>query len=103
MEIGLIIVGWSLLFIASVQISGLIKTIKDHYPHFYESLGNPPVFFVGPLSIGPAWSFWFYTLSGSYKTDEVPKQIAGEFPLVRNFAYAGIACFSLGVVFGVAT
>jgi len=101
-EIGLIIVGWALLFVAGIQIGGLIKTIKDHYPQFYESLGSPPVFFVGPLSIGSAWRFWFYIISGSYRTDQVPTQVAGEFPLVRNFTYAGIACFSLGVVFGVA-
>ena len=102
-DIALVIVGWALLFIAGVQYSGLIRTIKGHYPQFYESLGSPPVFFLAPLSFGSALSFLLYILLGSYKTDEVPKQIAGDFPLIRNFTYAGIACFSLGVVLGVAT
>ena len=91
-----------LVFIAAnVQHSGLILTIRKHYAEFYEQVGKPPVLFMGPLSMGAAWSFLAYVILGEFKNDEPPEQVYDALMLSRRLFLTsfGILLLAIAVSF----
>ena len=88
-----------LVFVAAnIQYSGLIVTVREHYPDYYDHVGKPPALFIGPLNAGAALSFLTYVTLGEFKDDNPPEQIIEALVLSRRLFLTTFALLILALV-----
>ena len=73
---------------------GLVVTIRDHYPDYYEVIGKPNTIL---HSFARGWSFVWYVLLGRFNSDRTPEEILGELRISRFMFLSAITFLVISI------